>query len=280
MHQLVINNNVISTAPIIDPIYTRFVADYSFPTSPINNDVVYRLDNNRMFIYSDEIEDWYEISWVNYIKNLPEWVNNKLIIDTETGRLKITPNGTDWYHCIPVLGSSSIKIMTIDNSQFTYLYYILPGQTVTFTDSNHIPIVFYRDTNFQISIYTIASADISSLNLVPNNIMMTTYIAYYMKDDSTTTNASTTSSVGHYISLLQDSGRVAYTTLSLYINTDNHIISCVHNKYTSGAYAGLWIGTCHSVYNNAYWIGTLRSSSSSLNYQLVTVNYISVTRIS
>lgn len=61
-------------------------------------------------------------------------------INPTTNALEISPDGASWYECIPAVGANVIKLLTYDNTSYSYKYWICPGQTIVI-----IPIVYAKD---------------------------------------------------------------------------------------------------------------------------------------
>ena len=125
--------------------YSKMEVGNSFPTSPNHSDLFYNQTNNTLWRYDAISSNWIPIDWQTIIKASPEYQANRLRVNSTTGKLEISPNGTTWYECIPAVGNKTIELMTFDNSYFSYKYWIAPGQTVIIRNANHIPIVYAKD---------------------------------------------------------------------------------------------------------------------------------------
>ena len=125
--------------------YSKMQVGNSFPTSPNHSDLFYNQTNNTLWRYDAISSNWIPINWQTIIKASPEYQANRLRVNSITGKLEISPNGTTWYECIPAVGNKTIELMTFDNSYFSYKYWIAPGQIVIIRNANHIPIVYAKD---------------------------------------------------------------------------------------------------------------------------------------
>ena len=125
--------------------YSKMKVGNSFPTSPNHSDLFYNQTNNTLWRYDAISSNWIPIDWQTIIKASPEYQANRLRVNSITGKLEISPDGTTWYECIPAVGNKTIELMTFDNVNFSYKYWIAPGQIVIIRNANHIPIVYAKD---------------------------------------------------------------------------------------------------------------------------------------
>lgn len=273
MRQLLWDNGTIKAFPIIEATYARLSVGTSFPSSPLNNDLFWQSDQNKLFRYVDETGQWYEINWQGYVKNSPDWVNGKLRINSTTGKLEISPDGTNWYECVPALGAPCIEIMTIDTTSYSYKYFILPGQRIVFRNSNHIPIVFSRGVEFELSLNLSTTADEDNVLLYINGTAITTYMSEIYKSNLASGSVTNTCN-GHKVGWVSNEQRRIYSNYSICIHADNHITSSGVTKYYE-TNAGVIISTNYSVSSSAYWLGTLVTSKYG---NIRTATFITVQR--
>jgi len=125
--------------------YSKMKVGNSFPTSPNHSDLFYNQTNNTLWRYDAISSNWIPIDWQTIIKASPEYQANRLRVNSITGELEISPDGLTWYGCIPAVGNKAIELMTFDSVNFSYKYWIAPGQTVIIRNANHIPIVYAKD---------------------------------------------------------------------------------------------------------------------------------------
>jgi len=125
--------------------YSKMKVGNSFPTSPNHSDLFYNQTNNTLWRYDAISSNWIPIDWQTIIKASPEYQANRLRVNSITGKLEISPDGSTWYECIPAVGNKTIELMTFDNVNFSYKYWIMPGQIVIIRNANHIPIVYAKD---------------------------------------------------------------------------------------------------------------------------------------
>jgi len=127
----------------VEEINSLYYSDYAVTNNlnsvPASQDkLVYVTSNNKLYKYTTI--GWVEIDWQKIIMTMPEYRIDRLrIIDNV---LHISPNGANWYPCYPLVGSKTFRIHTIDNTNYSYKYYLPPGATVTIENANHVPIVY------------------------------------------------------------------------------------------------------------------------------------------
>lgn len=122
--------------------YSRLSVGTSFPASPNHNDLFWNSNELKPYKYDARTKTWSEIDWKTIVKASPEWQAGRLRINSLTGKLEISPDGTNWYECIPAVGSQTVELATVDNTSFSYKYWIAPGQTVIIRNANHVPIAY------------------------------------------------------------------------------------------------------------------------------------------
>ncbi len=119
--------------------YSRLTVGTSLPASPQHNDLFYNTSDNTLRKYDARTNTWTSVDWQTIVRASPEWQAGRLRINSSTGRLEISPDGTNWYPCIPAVGSQAIELASIDNNNYSLLYWIAPGQTVIIRNANHVP---------------------------------------------------------------------------------------------------------------------------------------------
>jgi hypothetical protein len=143
--------------------YAEMSVGNTFPTSPRRGELFYRSSDRKLFRFQPP-SSWVELPWQEWIEMSPDWSAGRLRITG--GELEISPNGTNWYPCIPAVGAYHIRIITFDNVNSNFKYFILPSTTVTFRNINHIPVVFSRDVSYRVHVRTNSSSNQGSSALV------------------------------------------------------------------------------------------------------------------
>ncbi len=116
---------VISNFVKSEPYYSRFLVGSSLPSQPQPNDLFYNINNNTLQKYDPYIRNWVRVDWQSRVRMSSEWIAGRLRINSTTGRLQISPDGINWYDCIPAVGAPVIELQN-----YNYNYWIAPGQTV------------------------------------------------------------------------------------------------------------------------------------------------------
>lgn len=252
-----LNLNITSFNQILQ---SNYYAGTSYPTNVQNNTLFYNTQTNVLYKYINN--DWVAINWQNIIENSVDYKFG--IIRISSGQLQITPNsGTNWYNCIPAVGANVINIRTIDNTNYSYLYYMLPGQTLNFFNANHIPVVF---NNTQINSYRI--------NL--NNIFTNSYTAVQLYLGN---NSSYTQQLGYPAA----NQTQCYSDILIHQwSSYNPTMYSLYRTSSEGtqSYSGVNIGNydCGSgvfgYTNSIYWFGPI-----VINNTITSISNISIMRI-
>jgi len=86
--------------------YAKLYVDLDVPETPYENDLYYNTTTKELYRYSQNV--WYKIDWQSIVKSSPEWVANRLRISNN--QLQISPDGTNWFDCIPAIGANVIEL--------------------------------------------------------------------------------------------------------------------------------------------------------------------------
>lgn len=235
--------------------YSRLTVGSTLPTSGSENDLFYRTTDNKLFIYKDA--EWSEINWQPFAKASPEWNANRLRI--QNGQLQISPDGANWYNCIPAIGANVIELMTVDNTNYTYLYWIPPGQTVIVKSVNHLPIVYAKDVQPILNGRVLISPSPEAsgwIGIRPNNTSISNGMGQHLYAANTTITAERGQTLSVVPFMNQNASTPPYwVNIWLQIRSNN-------------AFAGNSLGQTFSGFNvNVY---TLTGTASSLSYWLGT----------
>ncbi len=262
--------------------YSKMKVGNSFPTSPNHSDLFYNQTNNTLWRYDAISSNWIPIDWQTIIKASPEYIAGRLRVNSTTGKLEISPNGTNWYECIPAVGSAAVELTTLDNTNFTYKYWIAPGQTAIIKNANHVPIV-YQSSNRVVFDYRFYDAQnrpaFFFIGIRPSNIAISDgRVNYIGKDDGNFTYAYSYSSLNMVV-------------LCAYITYDaTPAIWCsgtiqIKDNVFSGNYYGLTgmsfveiattLGTASST---SYWLGSVYEWNS-VTFNPFSYHFITLTRI-
>jgi len=171
--------------------YSKMKVGNSFPTSPNHSDLFYNQTNNTLWRYDAISSNWIPIDWQTIIKASPEYQANRLRVNSITGKLEISPDGQTWYECIPAVGNKTIELMTFDNVDFSYKYWIVPGQIVIIRNANHIPIVYAKDIEpFFDGAYWHSYPYQQWIGVRPSNISISNGDGQYVAANSSTVSAN------------------------------------------------------------------------------------------
>lgn len=244
--------SIISTDVDYVPFSTLTVGT-SFPTSPSNYDSFYNSTTKRLYRYVYGV--WVELDWQRMVKAGPEWRNNRLQVVSD--QLQISPDGTNWYNCIPAVGAYSIQIDSFDNTGYSQLYYILPGTTVVIKNANHIPLVFSQGvrTRFNVEVQGTTAFE-NWIGLRPNNLTVSNGDGQFATGIDASAGASRSTS----LNIFPLSEQAASTAVENRFNGTIHIV----NNRMIGSTLGLAYGlygvnlnqSSTTIPSTSYWLGT------------------------
>lgn len=110
-------------------------------SNPEEGDLFYHLTNRTLEKYTNGA--WVGVDWQAIVRASPEYRAGRLRV--LNGQLQISPDGEIWRDCIPAVGANTIELATVDNVNYSYLYWIPPGTTAIVRNANHLPIVYAKD---------------------------------------------------------------------------------------------------------------------------------------
>lgn len=257
--------------PNINNSYGRLRVGTSFPTTDLKeNDLFYRTTDNRLFIRKDK--NWFEIDWKQMVQSSPEW-NSRLRI--QNNQLQISPDGTNWYNCIPCIGCDVIELMNIDNTNYSQLYWINVGTTIIIKNGNHIPIVYAKDIEpaFSGMFYNITAFE-NWVGLRPSNITISNGLGQFVSGNNTTTSAGRATNLSIFPLIEQSNTTENWGTFWFQIRNNQRFLG---NSITQGfggnvIMTSMTSGTAPTL---SYWLGTWFRQD---NLQL-TMSRITLTRI-
>jgi len=257
--------------------YSKMEVGNSFPTSPNHSDLFYNQTNNTLWRYDAISSNWIPIDWQTIIKASPEYQANRLRVNSITGKLEISPDGTTWYECIPAVGNKVIELMTIDNTNFSYKYWISPGQIVIIRDANHIPIVYAKEIEpfFDGAYWHSWSFDpfYNWIGISPSNILISNGDGQLIGaiDTNTTSTRSTNLSIVPIHEQANNSENWANFVLRIR-NNQRFLINAIGlGDYSYGIVATNCSGTASSM---SYWLGSWYPENVIFNFQ---VNVLTLT---
>ncbi len=240
---------------VFEESYARVLVGPTLPSAPVHNLLFYNTTNNTLQRYDGETNSWVPINWRRIVEASPEWRAGRLRINTLTNRLEISPNGTDWYPCIPAVGSPAIELLSIDNSTYTLLYWIAPGQTVIIRNANHIPIVYARDVVpfFSGSYFHVFSYE-WWVGLRPSGIAITNGDGQLLWGDGTTPGSRRNSNLSIVPIAEQSTQNINWADFNLRIFSDGRFFVTSMCLATSTYFVGcaLSSGTASVT---SYWLG-------------------------
>lgn len=262
--------------------YGRLTVGTSLPASGNNEgDLFYRTTDNKLFVFRNG--SWSEINWLPFVQASPEWIAGRLRV--QGGQLQVSPDGTNWHNCIPCVGASVIRIATVDNTSYTRLYWIAPGQTVVLDNVNHVPIVFAKDVNpvyngyFVVSYNNNAAVD-HVIGLRPNNIALSGGEMRHMHsaiNPPTSLNVVVNSNASVFpLYLLTNSGSMDYGRFSVSIRNNNVMHGITLTQIVTGGFTAL-ASTRATIPSSSYWFGTVFVHQSTPSQ--LTVPHVMLTRV-
>lgn len=253
--------------------YSEYYVGTSPPTSPTEGTLFYNTSNNTLqkFIRGE----WVRINWQQLVRATPEWIAGRLRINNSTGRLEISPNGQDWFVCYPLVGASAFRVMTVDNSNFSIIYYMLPGSLAIVRNANHAPFVFVAGNIYSCTASVTSNND-GTLLLWISNIAGTTYYSDLSRLDSQNGGISLQYN-GHRIGSfgINQNYRTVFTTFKT-INYGNFIEIVGHFKAYHDTYGYLGFSSFGAHSTSGYWLGTFRIDAQG--YNLATASAVVVFR--
>lgn len=249
--------------------YSSMSVGTSLPSSPNHNDLFWNSSTLKLYKYDARTTTWTEINWQDIVKASPEWQAGRLRINSSTGKLEISPDGTNWYECIPAVGANAIGLATIDNTGYTYKYWIAPGQTVIIRSANHVPIVYAKDVVpfFSASYFNSFSYEYI-IGLRPNNISISDgdacCVAY--GGSNRFTNLS-------FVPITEQGGASSWANFELRIMTNNRFyINSMGQGYAG--YTLVLFNCSGTASSTSYWLGTWYAQDGTQ----FTMNYLTLTR--
>jgi len=229
--------------------YSGLSVGTSFPESPRHNDLFWNSDELRLYKYDLRTQTWTEIDWRTIVKASPEWHAGRLRVNSSTRKLEISPDGTNWYECIPAVGSNVIRLMTIDNSDYSYKYWIAPGTAVMIWNANHIPIVCAKDVfpNFLVSFRF--NSEQNALVITFSNISSTGKRTHIHVDSDGNGPYKWTGDASYLCF-----GQWSYVFAG-WINVTPHVVSCTNLAKKVDDPRFYCHGSCIATPSTGYWLG-------------------------
>jgi len=232
--------------------YARMSVATSFPSSPNEGDIFYNTITKELYRYSKNV--WYKIDWQSIVKTSPEWIANRLRISN--GQLQISPDGSNWFDCIPVVGANVIELVSIDNTNYSLKYFVMPNQTIIVKNANHIPIVYAKDVEpYFEGLYRHEHAYEPWIGLRPSNTAISNGDGQFLAADGTSTGAGRTTGMS-IVPIIEQAGTTYNRArFELFIRPDNVWYTQSHGLGGSTYVftVNLGSGTASST---SYWLGT------------------------
>jgi len=232
--------------------YARLSAGTTLPSSPNEGDLFYHSTTKKLWKFV--FDRWVEIDWQSIVKSSPEWRANRLRISND--QLQISPDGTNWFNCIPAIGANVIELVSIDNTNYSLKYFVMPNQTIILRNANHIPIVYAKDVEpYFEGLYRNEYVYGYWVGLRPSNTAISNGDGQYLAADSTSTSAGRTT--GMSIVPITEQADTTYNRarFELFIRPDNVWYTQSHGLgySTYVLVVCLGSGTASSI---SYWLGT------------------------
>ena len=255
---------------IVDP-YSAYYVQSTPPSGPAYGTLWYDTTTNKLYKYSDT--DWIEIDWQQIVKATPEWQAGTLRVNS--GVLQITPNsGTNWYNCYPAVGAKVIELATLDNTSYTYKYWISPGQMVIIRNANHVPIVYAKNiVPFFSASYFHSYAYESWIGLRPSNVAISNGDGQYMIGQDTTISAYRITSLSIVPIYDQSDTTTNWANFEIRITQNNNFY--VNSVGQAGGGNAVSVVNCSGTASEtSYWLGTWFDREGTQ----FTMNYLVLTR--
>lgn len=253
--------------------YSEIRVGTSFPSSSVDGDTFYNTSTKKM--YRSFGGSWFEFNWQELVKAAPEFKINRLRI--QNNQLQISPDGINWYDCIPAVGASIFEIKSFDNSSYTNLYYILPGTTVILKNANHVPIVFSQALNNRFNMQVQGTIHTNQwLGLRVNNVGISGGDGQYLLGRNTTVAAGRASSLNIVPFIISPGADPQF-----WRNVSSGTIHTVGNRIIANTlgnadyiYDALAINSYGTMTAQGYWLGTWFVAGGTQ----VTMSNVSLTR--
>ena len=250
--------------------YSRLSVGTSFPASPNHNDLFWNSNELKLYKYDARTETWTEIDWKTIVKASPEWQAGRLRINSSTGQLEISPDGTNWYACIPAVGASAIVI----DHDTTNKFFCLPNTKVIIRVSStvtsvYLPIVFTRNVfrTFKIRFsQEIASTPGTYLKLLVSNVDSSTRVQYWWNGNYSGAGIGISTRGIKYFP--RNAERPAYDItvvigLDCYVFTTAGGFDYINDHYYFGY-------STFSLASSEYWLGVLTPMNFSGYMEIIT----------
>ncbi|MEM0326904.1 MAG: hypothetical protein QW733_07750, partial [Desulfurococcaceae archaeon] len=225
-----------------------------------NTNKLYRHVNGR----------WQEINWQKVIRRMIEFQVGRLRINNNV--LEISPNGTDWYPCYPLIGACVFDIKTLDNQNYSYKYYLPPGATAIIENANHVPIVYVPGSIYSFVIYFSFGYE-DFIGLRPSNIAISN------GDGQWCSGVGNSNGAGRFTNLsivpMSEVGNSPENWLqsTLIIHSNQRMFTLSQSKSNSSYGVSVHVGS-GTAPSTSYWLGTWYRQDGVQ----FTANYVTITR--
>ncbi len=263
-----------SVASLPYETYSKMYVGDEIPTNLQHGDLVYVRTQDRLYRYDKRTGQLVEVDWKTIIESSPEWKSGRLRVNSTTGKLEISSDGSNWYACIPAVGSQAIELASIDNTSYSLLYWIAPGQTVVIRNANHVPVVYAKDVvPFFSGSYFHSFAYDFWIGLRPSNVAISDGDGQFVGGYDTIVDTGRSTSLSIAPILEQSS------TLPNWANFELRILS--NSRFLVNAVGQAHVGYAVIVCNSSatasvtsYWLGTWFNQDG----QQFTMNNLTLTR--
>jgi len=232
--------------------YAKLYVDLDVPETPYENDLYYNTTTKELYRYSQNV--WYKIDWQSIVKSSPEWVANRLRISNN--QLQISPDGTNWFDCIPAIGANVIELASIDNTNYSLKYFVMPNQTIILRNANHIPIAYAKDVEpYFVGLYRNEYAYGGFIGLRPSNTAISNGDGQYAYGYGSSRSANRTTGMSIVPVTLHVNNLHNRFRFELFIRPDNVWYTQSHGLGydTYGVEIFLGSGTASAT---SHWLGT------------------------
>ena len=232
--------------------YARLSAGTTLPSSPNEGDLFYHSTTKKLWKFV--FDRWVEIDWQSIVKSSPEWRANRLRISND--QLQISPDGTNWFNCIPAIGANVIELVSIDNTNYSLKYFVMPNQTIIVKNANHIPIAYAKDVEpYFVGLYRNEYAYGGFIGLRPSNTAISNGDGQYAYGYGSSRSASRTTGMSIVPVTLHVNNLHNRFRFELLIRPDNVWYTQSHGLGydTYGVEIFLGSGTASAT---SHWLGT------------------------
>lgn len=261
-------NKPLSTVNMIDystirnsPSVSNYYVVTSLPSTGEYGSLYYNMSNNRLFKFVNN--RYIEIDWKIEIQSAPEFRDNRMRINS-FGDLEISPNGSNWYRVYPLVGANVFNVVTVDNTNYSFIYYLPIGCIVNFSNVNHLPICYIsnsRHTYFKMN-YINNFRYGAAIGIRPSGISISNGIIQWVQSHLSTPAAGQKSGL-NFIPILEQSAiseNYAFTDILI---TNNQQFYSISNGLGDIDILSICLIAKGNASSLSYWLGTFHGENGT-----------------